>query len=71
MNQTIKPLKYFYCPNIPNHDDIEYALQVVNKEDCYVQINYTGPAGYAYNLPVYPGDTHEKVFGRLPKVYGL
>ena len=71
MNQTIKPLKYFYCPYIPNHDDIEYALQVVNKEDCYVQINYTGPAGYAYSLPVCPGDTHEKVFDRLPKVYGL
>lgn len=70
MNITMKPLRHFYCPNVPNHDDIEYALNVVNKEDCYVQINYT-TFGYAYNLPVCPGDTHEEVFNRLPKIYGL
>ena len=71
MNKTIKPLKFFYCPDIPNHDDIEYARQIVEKEDCYVQINYTGPARYAYSLAICPGDSHEDIFNRLPKVYGL
>ena len=71
MNLQIKPLKYFYCSDIPNHDDIEYAIVFARTNDCYVQINYTGPAGYSYNLAVCPGDTHEQVFERLPKVYGL
>lgn len=71
MNRTAKPLKFLYCPDIPNHDDIEYARQISAKEDCYVQINYTGPTGYAYSLAVCPGDSHEAVFERLPKVYGL
>lgn len=28
MNITMKPLKLFYCPNIPNHDDIEKHLKL-------------------------------------------
>lgn len=70
MNIIIKPLKHFYCPTKPSHDDIEYVLNLVNKEDCYVQINYT-VFGYEYDLLVCPGDTHEEIFNRLPKMYGL
>lgn len=69
MNITAKLLKFLYCPNIPNHADIEYAIEISKREDCYVQINYTDSAGYNYNLSVCPGDSHETVFSRLPKFY--
>ena len=29
MNITAKLLKFLYCPNIPNHDDIEYAKEII------------------------------------------
>lgn len=69
MNITMKSIKFFYCPNIPNHDDIEEALKIVSKEDCYVQINYTDPAGYADSVAVCPDDNHEDVFKRIQKFW--
>ncbi len=71
MNITMKPLKLFYCPNIPNHDDIEKALKIVSSEDCYVQINYTSPGGYAYNVTVCPGDSNKDILKRIPKMFGI
>ena len=71
MNITMKPLRYFYCPYIPTNDDIVEAMKVVKNNDCYVQINYTGPGGYSYSVGVCPGDTHQDVLNRIPTVFGL
>ena len=62
--------------NVEARDKAWYIYQtddvkIVSSEDCYVQINYTSPGGYAYNVTVCPGDSNKDILERIPKMFGI
>ena len=68
----MKLIKEYLCDSItPSDEEIMECLDIVNKEDCIVQLTWFFPYNGWHQLCVKKGMTFKECQDKLPKVYGV
>ena len=68
----MKLIKDYLCDNkTPTDEEIKEGLEIVEKEDCVVQLRWFYPYNGWHNLYIQKGMTFEECKGKLPRVYAM
>lgn len=65
--------EYFITPvgNVPSLDDCYKAINLANKNDCFVKMKWHVTHSGTYSKMVDSSDDGKDVYDGLPKVYGV
>ena len=68
----MKLIKDYLCDNkTPSDEEIKEGLEIVEKEDCVVQLKWFYPYNGWHSLYIQNGMTFEECKGKLPRVYAV
>lgn len=54
---------------IPTDDEINQCIEIVNRDDCIVNLEYYFPYSGRYSVDIVKGMTYTEIKNKLPKCY--
>lgn len=55
----------------PTDDEINQCIEIANREDCIVHLEWFYPYSGKYSVDINKGTTYETVKNKLPKCYSV
>lgn len=66
-----KIIEYRSDYDVPSQEEVEEAIKIANLEQSIIKLNWHFPYSGNYSVLIYPEDTVEAAYNKIPKTYGV